>query len=54
MANEKESTEYCKPDIGKDVHDEMRKGSVDIGGEETTTKKLMRPQTQGPEAFDAD
>jgi len=29
----------------KDVHDEMRNDPVDIGGKETTEKKLMRPQT---------
>ena len=36
----------------KDVHDEMRKEPVDVGGEETTTKKLMRPQTGDPEDHD--
>lgn len=29
----------------KDVHDEMRKDPVDIGGQEKSTKELMRPQT---------
>lgn len=31
--------------LAKDVHDEMREDEVDIGGEEKTTKELMRPQT---------
>lgn len=29
----------------KDVHDEMRKDEIELPGEYTTTKKLMRPQT---------
>ena len=45
MATEQDN-EYCDhPSLGKDVHDKMRKAPVDIGGKETTEKKLMRPQT---------
>lgn len=34
--------------LAKDVHKEMRTEKVDIGGEYTTTEKLMRPQPEEP------
>lgn len=51
------SREYVDGNEGgcraKDVHDEMRQAlGVDVGGKETTTKKLMKPQTENPEAYD--
>jgi hypothetical protein len=39
------NTDECDPPLGKEVHDEMRQADVEIGGKETTTKDLMRPQT---------
>lgn len=33
------------PSSGQEEHDKMRKGEVDIGGKETSTKKLMSHQT---------
>lgn len=38
--------------LAKDVHKEMRTEKTDIGGEYTTTKKLMRPQSEDPDEYD--
>ena len=50
------SKEYNEGPVGgckaKDVHDEMRKDDVEIGGEERSTKELLRPQTGEPDGFD--
>lgn len=32
----------------KDVHEELRTDPIDIGGDYTTTEKLMRPQSEEP------
>lgn len=36
----------------KDVNKEIRTEPIDVGGKETSTEKLMRPQTEEPEAYD--
>jgi len=39
-----ERSEMCYPPSGQKINKQIREAEVDIGGKETTTAKLMRPQ----------